>query len=304
MTILINIISLVLFLVNPPVKIMFHFNLNKIGIIIKRGLFLTVYHTSFYLIMISSLTVVSIAYTVEELGYYSFANRLSQASFMGLTSIAWVIFPKLLFKLRNNITNQTAKSFIKQYMPLYVTTYFLIVFLTIAIFPIFIHFFEKYENCSSTFVFLILSQGVLAYRFGYTELAIARNYEIKLAVFGFLAIAINVVIAIFFIKVLHLQFGYIAFATLLSVVFYIYMILRMGSDLLEENKKVLEIIKAVFSYKIYIPFVIVLFGNFTDSKNFFYAIGLILYLIMNYGELISVFKLGKIVFTKADFINC
>ena len=95
--IFVYIFTIALFLINSPVKVKLQFDRQRIATIVKRGLHLLIYNTSYYLIMISSRTVIGIDYEVEEMGYYSFANSFANVVFMGLGSIVWILFSKMLY---------------------------------------------------------------------------------------------------------------------------------------------------------------------------------------------------------------
>jgi len=302
-SIVVYIFSLSLFAYNAPVKFRIQIEWSKIILILKRGFNLLIYNASFYLITISSRTIISSDYEVQEMGYYSFANNLAYATLMALGTIAWVLFPKILYKLRSNVSNHAARNLISQLSSLYITINFLFVFTTITFFPLLIQFLEKYKDITPTFVFLILAQGILAYCFGYSDLAIARKHETKLTVIGFITIIINVLVALFYSRILHLDYSYIAFGALLSVSFYVIMLLKISYNILGDKKNIIKIINEVFSLKILLPFFIVLVGNFTIYNNYFNITGLLLFLVLNFSELLKVIDRGKIIFTNPNIIN-
>ena len=201
--------------------------------------------------MLSSRTVVSSDYSVAELGLYSFANRLSQATFMGLGTIAWILFSKILYKLRWKVANDEAKELVLLLRNSFVTVNFFMIFFIILIFPFLMQFLDKYQNMSSAFVFIVFSQGIISNVFGFSNLAIARRKEVKLALYGFLTIALNVCIAIFFSRILKLHFSFIALGNLLSTICYTIMVVNEGYSILDEKKTILDIIREIFPFRIY-----------------------------------------------------
>ncbi|MFW6130235.1 MAG: lipopolysaccharide biosynthesis protein [Atribacterota bacterium] len=303
--IIVYIFSLILFGFNSPVKFSIQIAWEKIILILKRGFNLLVYNASFYLIMVSSRTIISSDYEVQKMGYYSFANNIAYAALMGLGAIAWILFPKMLYKTRSAVPNNKAYDLVSKLMSLYVTFNFLLVFTVITVFPLFIQFLDRYKEVMPTFVFLMLAQGVFSYCFGYSGLAISRKHEIKLATIGFITIIINVLIALFFSRILHLDYSYIAFGTLLSSSFYVIILLKTVYNILGlgDKKNIIKIINEVFSLKIFIPFFIVLVGNFTVYNNYFNITALILFLVLNLSKLLNVIDRGKVIFTDPSIIN-
>jgi hypothetical protein len=252
--------------------------------------------------MLSSRTVVSSDYSVADLGLYSFANRLSQAIFMGLGTIGWILFSKILYKLRWQVANDEAKELVLLLRNSFVTLNFFTIFFIVLIFPFLIQFLEKYQNMSSTFVFIVFSQGIISNVFGFSDLAIARRKEVKLALYGFLTIALNVFIAIFFSRILKLHFSFIALGNLLSIVCYTIMVVKEGYTILGERKSILNIIGEIFPFNISIPLSIYLLGNFTNG-NSLYFVGFFLFLVLNWRNLVEVIKNGKIIFLNQRIIN-
>ena len=261
-----------------------------------------IYNSSYYLIMVSSRTVISLDYEVKELGYYSFANSFAHVTFMGLSSIVWIIFPKMLYKLKKGTSNDKAKALLGQTLPLYVMANFFCIFSIITLFPFLIKFLKQFEGATSTFVFLVLSQGILAYCFGYSELAIARKKEMKLSVYGFLTIFINVCIAIFFSRVLKLPFYYIALGTLISVAYYAAMVRRLGNRILDDQQSLAEILKSMFPFRITVPLFLFLVGNLSGFFIYFNMAGLAVFLLLNHKALIKGMNEGKLIFTRPDIV--
>jgi len=252
--------------------------------------------------MISSRTVIGIDYEVEVMGYYSFANSFAHVTFMGLSSIVWIFFPKMLYKLRSGISNDKAKALLGQITPLFVMANFFCIFMVINIFPFLIKFLKQFEGATSTFVFLVLTQGILAYCFGYSELAIARKKEMKLSIYGFITVFINVCIALFISRVLKLPFYYVALGTLISVAYYVVMVHKLGNRILDDRKGLFGILKSMFPLGIIIPFVIFLGGNLSGYHIYFNIAGLVIFLVFNYKALINGLNAGKLIFTKPDVV--
>lgn len=72
-------------------------------IILKKGLFLFIYNLCFYLIVVSTRTIVSIFYTVEEFGYFTFAFTLANSVLLLLEAFSFVILPKVIDRLTSAV---------------------------------------------------------------------------------------------------------------------------------------------------------------------------------------------------------
>ena len=302
MNIFVYAFAICIFSIRGPVKIRVNFDWTMIKAIVTRGVQLFVYNTSYYLIMVSSRTIVSFSYEVEELGYYTFANSIAIVTHMAFSTIAWVLFPKILYKLRSGISNAKAKALVDEIGSLCVMANFLAIFIAITFFPGLIHFLKQYVPCTTTFAFLVLTQGILAYCFGYAHLAIARKHEMKLSLYGGITILINVCLALLFSLVLKLPFFYVAFGTLISVIFYVIMVHKLGYSILGDPKSVFDILSGMFPVGILVPFVVVLLGNFSRHSIYCNIVGLSLFIILNWKILINGFDRGKLIFTKPNMV--
>src|SRR5690606_31787316 len=124
--------------------------------IIKRGMFLFLYNTSFYLIMISSRTIISDYYDVSQFGLFTFSFTLANSILLLFESLQFLIFPKLINKL-TNISPDSCMDFISTLRIPYITITHLLIHFGIMVFPIFITFFPNYIESTNIFRLIALT---------------------------------------------------------------------------------------------------------------------------------------------------
>ena len=96
--------SFILFFIQRPFSIKPLFEWETVKYIQKRGWHLFVYNASFYLILLTTRSFISGNYSVNEFGYFTFSYSLANAVLLLLSSISFLIFPKMLnrFALLDN----------------------------------------------------------------------------------------------------------------------------------------------------------------------------------------------------------
>ena len=70
--------------------------LQKQKSILQKGLYLFLYNSCFYFILISIRTIISVNYTVEEFGYFTFSFTIANAVMLLLDSFNTILFPKTI----------------------------------------------------------------------------------------------------------------------------------------------------------------------------------------------------------------
>ena len=197
-------ISFLICIIKSPIKFSFKFNKFNIYELLIAGIPLMVYNLSTYLISLIGRTTVSINYSQEILGYFSFATSISIAIMFGLDTVSWALFPKILNKLKKSVINQQTVHSVNKITEIYSGINFLIIFSAIVFMPLIFTFLNEYSAMAPVLTILLLSQGIIGFSFGFCSLAIARNKQNLIAVISFL----NVILVLFlciidFIFMLH-----------------------------------------------------------------------------------------------------
>ena len=209
---------MLIFLYNPPLKIGVNFDAKTFMTLLIRGFHLLLYNVSFSLILISSRTIVSIYYSPEELGYYTFAVNLSNAVFMIVGAFGFVIYPKLLNKIYVSDDNKT-KIIINKIHVLYVPVCYLLTFLGFFSCIFLEYFLPDYSAAMATFKILLITQLILNNIFGFSIVLIANKKEKLMTINALLSMFIVIIVSYLFV-VLEFSFTIISIAVLIGFILY------------------------------------------------------------------------------------
>ena len=187
--------------------------------ILKKGLYLFLYNTCFYFIIISIRTVISGNYSVEEFGLFTFSYTLAHALMLVLDALMFVIFPKVIDKLSSK-NNEEVNNTIKFLRTTYITSAHFLIYVAIPCFPLVLQFLPQYSGALMSLNLIALTILVNTNSSGYLELLISRNREKLSAVLSASALIINCLFALFAVKVLFVPFSYVIISTLLTYLFF------------------------------------------------------------------------------------
>lgn len=279
--ILINVLSLVLFVKNNPLSFKHqHFSLLLSKQIVKKGIFLFIYNCSFYFIITSERTLISYYYSIEDFGQFSFAYTLANSLMLLLNAFTFIIFPKVIHKFASENKIDILKS-MDYIMINFVTLSHFLVYCAMIGFPLMLLFFPEYSKVSQMLNLIALSTLLSSNSFGYITYLIAQNKEKLAAKLSAYALVFNILIAIILIKVLHVQVQYVIFSTLIAYLFFSFFATLYSKIILDENNSLLSTWNSFFPLRLFIPFIVAL-GTAIIDNPVVNGIPLLLFLLLNY----------------------
>jgi len=225
--------------------------------IINKGKFLFIYNVCFYLIFLSSKTIVSKFYPVEEFGFFTFAYTLSNAVLLMMQAFTAIVFPKLIDKFGSD-NHAEVSLMLRNVRESYVTMSHAIMYVAFLLFPVLIHFMPKYDSALSVVFYMGLTLLLYANSFGYSTLLIAQNAEKKLAVISFLSLFVNIATAIFLAVGIRCDFQYVIFATMFAYLIFTCLCVIYGKRLLSEQRGFLNVLNDSFPLRLLIPYVLMI----------------------------------------------
>ena len=200
-------------------------------IILKKGLYLFLYNTCFYFIIISIRTIISGSYSVEEFGLFTFSYTLANALMLVLDALMFIIFPKVIDKLSSN-DNEEVNNTLNFLRTIYITSAHMLIYIAIPCFPLVLHFLPQYSGALISLNLIALTILINANSSGYLELLISRNKEKLSAVLSASALIINSLFALFAVKVLFVPFSYVIISTLLTYLFFSLTAMYLGRKII------------------------------------------------------------------------
>jgi len=213
-----NLFSLILF--SRKFDIKFNIDSKFLKVVIKKGFHLFIYNGSFYLINISTQTLVSSFYDVEKYGIYGFTYTIANSIILFINAIGFLLFPKLIDKMKEGVSNVKVLKLLRKINETYITFLNLLLYLALLFFPILLIFMPKYESSFSLFVSVIVSFVFQIKNIGYSSLLISRNFERVLSKIVFSMLILNITLTYMFIILLKMDLKYIPLAQFL--VYFVY----------------------------------------------------------------------------------
>lgn len=253
--------------------------------ILKKGMFLFLYNSCFYFILISIRTIISYNYKVEEFGVFTFSYTLANAMLLLLEAISFVFFPKIIQKLSSRDDNEVVAT-VKSLQNTYVISAHLLAYIAILLYPILILFLPKYAGSETSFNFVSLSILVNTSSFVYATILIARNEEKSAAIISLIAFMINLVFGVFLTSVVNVEYYYVIFATMFSYICFTLLVALKSTSLYKSSSKI-EILSEAFPLSLVVPFVISLL--ITLSRLYLlHFVPLSLFVVLNRDKLLFI----------------
>lgn len=274
-------VSLVYYWKKLPVKIFLHFDLSHKKNVLKKGLSLLVYTLSFYILMLSTRTVIGYWYDVEQMGLFTFASNLASALIVGLSSLEFVLFPKMLNKYSKESDSEQTISVLREVRFLYMGTAFLVVLAGLLGYPLLLLLFKEYVYTTNAFALLVACQIVIASGFGYGALILSRNQERYLVVQGIIALVINLVISYLFKHFLQLTFDVLPVSLIFAFCYYDFMVVKKGRAILGLNTGFLAVFADFLAPGFLVPLVLVVLAGISGYYYLFNCLALLVFLIFN-----------------------
>ena len=261
-----------------------------LGEILKKGLFLFLYNSCFYFIIISIRTIISKNYSVEEFGIFTFSFSLAHAALMTLEALTFVVFPKVIGKLSSPNPDEI-KSTIHILRTSYITTSHFLIYLVLPLFPLVLYFMPKYTGGLTSMNLIALTVLMQTSSSGFEELLVARNREKTISMISTFALILNIGIALVFVHYFNVGFSYVIIATTITYFMYTLIISIIGFGCLS-HISVKQFVKIYFPLRLFIPYVIALVLSIIQYQKLMF-LPVVLFVIFNWktsGEVIGIMK--------------
>jgi len=296
-----HLMSLFLFLRGKKVALDGKFSRTRSKEIVNKGTYLFIYNFCFYMIIISTKTIIGAYYSVEEFGYFTFAYTLAHAAILLLTAFSTLITPKLLDKF-NSPNNDVIESAIRMLRINYVFLSHGLMYAAMLCFPILLYFLPNYAGTLKVINLTSLASILYANSFGYMSFLIVRNREKVIARNSFICLCINIIIAFVLVKIMHISYDYVVLATLISYFFYAYFSVSCGIKELSQRANFFVVIKDTFPLGILIPFLIAT-GVTIINNSYLMFLPLFIFIIMNIREIKEIYGSFKRILYNPNVID-
>ncbi len=278
--------SLILYLCRVPIKIKPVFIPRLIKTIQKKGWYLFVYNTSFYLIVISTRSFVSSYYEVDEFGYFTFAFSLASAILLLLESFSFLIYPKILNRFSSKNTESNFQ-LLDKLRNTYITTSHLLVYLALIAFPILLILIPKYSDSYEAFSLIALTVVLYTNSFGYSGLLIAKGKEKILGFISFVSLLINIILVFILTNILKVDFSMAIIGTMISYFIFVFLLTKLGRKYIQLEYSLNSCLKDAFPIRLALPFIVATIFAIMKLYSLFMIIPFVIFIVFNYKILIS-----------------
>jgi O-antigen/teichoic acid export membrane protein len=292
----------ILFYIQRPFSFKPLFEWDTVKYIQRRGWHLFVYNASFYLILLTTRSFISGNYSVEEFGYFTFSYSLANAVLLLLSSISFLIFPKMLNRFALS-DNEHSQEILKTVRSAYISLSHLLIHLVILVFPLFIYFFPDYQQASSVFKITALTVVLYTNSFGYQGLLMARGYEKNIGIIAFCALILNIMLSAILVNVVKVTFEYVIVATLTTYLIYVVTLGVYGRKVLGLANNFTDITKDIYPWRMMIPFLISFLMIIFTVPDIYFIIPFLLYLFWNFEDILNTKDVILKVIENPNFID-
>lgn len=295
-----GVIPLILFISGGEINCCWPFEKSRFSFIIKKGLFLFFYNSSFYLILTAISLIISSIYTVEEYGFYTFSYMLGHCVLMFLEAFSFLIYPKLLDKLYNK-DKEHVQNVIATIRINYIDLSHFILYIAFSLFPLFLIFFPEYRSALLSINIVSLSIILSTNSFGYNTYLIANNHERIAALISVLSLLVCIITALLLALVLNVHYSFVPLSLLISYLFFAYGCAYWTyKDFSIIN--IMSHLNNVFPFRQFIPYVIALLIAVLNL-TYLSVIPLIVFSILNHSSLKQSVLTAKKVLDHPNIIN-
>lgn len=282
-------VAFVLYLFRCPLKLKVVYRRELAISLIKTGFTLAVFNAAFYFIILATRTIVSIYYSVETMGLFSFANNVAQITMNFIGVIGFVFFPKILNRMRESAVNKEVIMLLNTIQTNYKIILHLLVFVLVFTYSVIMHFMPEYKDSEVAFLFLIMTQLLVGMIFGYSHLLIARGYEHFIARYALITLIFSIAVALLLIHVFSIGYTGVAISTFGATCYYMLAVIRKGKGIIDQNTNVFFILKEIFPLKFALPLAFLLIERVFLGSVSTSLLPLVMLIIFNWHAVIDVF---------------
>lgn len=252
--------------------------------LLGKGAFLFMYNTCFYLIMLSTRTVVSIDYTVDEFGFFTFSFTLASTIMLLFDSFSFLIYPKTINRL-----NKADKLEIVRILDIirvnYITSIHLALYVFLIAFPLVIQLFPQYDSVFKSFGLMAMTVILYSNCFAFSSFLTANGKERLLSVLAFITLVVNILLALFVSKIMKLDYSYVILATMVSYIIYNLLLSFFSFRIIGLSCSFWNLLSENFVPRLFIPFFISLLLIIFNISGCGFVFLLVLFFILNRKQL-------------------
>lgn len=296
-----HLVSLFLFLLGRGINLKGKPSLVKVKSIISNGVFLFVYNFAFYMIMLSTKTMIGANYSVEEFGFFTFSYTLANAALLLFTAFASLVTPKLIDKFNTTDINRIRNT-VKLLRVNYVYLSHGLLYAAVMLFPVLLLFMPQYSETTLVINLMVLATLLYTNSYGYVSLLMTKRKERLLARNSLISLLVNITFGIVLIKLIHVPYEYVVLGVLVAYFVFSYLTVFSGKKAMKVNAGFKSVMKECFPIGILIPFLSAVVITLVNAKYLMF-IPFATFACMNVAEIKEIATSFKRIIIKPDIVD-
>jgi len=271
--------------------------------LLRKGFFLFLYNASFYMIMLTTRSVVGYAYTEIEFAVFSFVLMLANTIMLLFDSFNFLIYPKTINRFSHASKNDEVIRILNLIRETYITSVHLVMYLFIMVYPFLISFIPKYSSTSQVFTLMAMTVVFYSNCFVFSSLLTALGKEKILSVLSITTLLLNIGFALLIAYVLKWGYEYVILATLVAYIIYNILLWSISYRKLQISLSLKYLLKDNFPIRLFLPFGICLVVAVLSLPVWCYGGVLLLFICLNWKQLMSIKDVMSRILNDSSIIN-
>ena len=269
--------------------------------ILNKGIFLFFSFSGFMLIMMSTKTMISTYYSLEEFGLFSFAYYIGHAIYNCLLAFSTVTITKLIDRYHSP-DNNVVLSTIAIVRDNYVSLFHGVIYFAMVFFPFVLTIVPQYSESLVCMNLCALMMLCYVNSFGYSTYLVAINKERKLSFIAISSFVLNIILGLFLVKVLYVPYELAIICTMCAYFYYTIMCTFWGRKELHLPVSFWTVIIDSFPVRLLIPFIVAVIVSFSKSQ-ILVAIPFILFVLLNIKTIKSMVNTIRILLNNSKVVD-
>lgn len=296
-----HLLSLFFFIIGKGININGKPTFSKGKVIVTKGFLLFVYNFCFYMIIVSTKTLIGTYYPVKEFGYFTFSYTLANAALLLLTAFSSLVTPKLIDKFNTNNTDSINRT-VSLLRINYIYLSHGLMYAAMMFFPILLFFMPQYSETLRVLNLTALATVLYTNSFGYTSFLMSKNREKSLARNALISLIVNILLVLMLILIIKVNYEYVVLGTLISYIVFAYLTVYSGKKELQQPIGFFDIMKECFPRGVLIPLVVAV--CITSLNNgYLMFIPLLIFVLMNIKEIKEIIISFKRILNKPEIVD-
>jgi hypothetical protein len=251
--------------------------------------------------LLASRTIVSIFYSANDLALYSLAVSLSNAIFMIINSLSFLMFPKLINKFYNGDLEQNDQ-LLDKIRSVYVTGCYLLTYIGFAAIPVIEWVLPDYRSAMPVFRIMLIAQLVINNNLGYSSLLVAKKKEGHMTRFALTSLVVIIVTSM---PCIYFSANLLCMSACVFLGFMIYTFLICKGALSEcrQNVGYYAVAKELFPLHYFIPFILLVLGVIFGSNIIFPAASLLVFIALNRSRIVQAGNMAVNLVARKNSLN-